>query len=308
VLREVREGNVSDGKLTLIGIIKRSVAGGLITAFLISAPVTRAIAGSELAFPTPSAIEPNVNFWVQVFTNYSERDFVVHDRDQVDHVYQVLHLPGDGDPTREEIDGMNDFLKSKYSDILNRLASGQTPATDDERRVADMFKGQPLSAYAAAAQNLRVQEGLRERFREGLLRSKYYRPTMERIFRGAGLPPELVTLATVESGFYSRAKSSAVVASGAMTRSTEEWEISRSCHNATFSSAGMTVERISRARPVRFSASTGLRLCGIAEEPFCPEAKYSSTSRNSLRCRWRISVASRSMPAAINARVMKYCA
>jgi transglycosylase-like protein with SLT domain len=32
---------------------------------------------------------------------------------------------------------------------------------------------------------------------------------MERIFRDAGLPPELVTLATVESGFYSRAKSTA---------------------------------------------------------------------------------------------------
>ena len=31
----------------------------------------------------------------------------------------------------------------------------------------------PLSAYAAAAQNLRVQEGLRERFHDGLLRSRY---------------------------------------------------------------------------------------------------------------------------------------
>jgi hypothetical protein len=29
-----------------------------------------------------------------------------------------------------------------------------------------------------------------------------------------------------------------------MTRSTEEWEISRSCHSATFSSAGVTDARI----------------------------------------------------------------
>ena len=35
-----------------------------------------------------------------------------------------------------------------------------------------------------------------------------------------------------------------------------------------------------RAGPVRFSGSTGLRLCGIADEPFCPGAKYSSASRN----------------------------
>ena len=81
--------------------------------------------------------------------------------------------------------------------------------------------------------------------------------------------------------------------------------MSRSCHSATFSSAGTTVERISRDSPVRFSDSTGLRLCGIADEPFCPGEKYSSASRNSVRCRWRISVASRSIAAAISARVMK---
>jgi membrane-bound lytic murein transglycosylase D len=50
---------------------------------------------------------------------------------------------------------------------------------------------------------------MRERFEEGLLRSRYYRSTMERIFRTAGLPPELVTLAEIESGFQSRAKSGA---------------------------------------------------------------------------------------------------
>ncbi len=197
------------GNLTLIGVVKRSIACGLICGLLISAPVTRAFAGSELAFPRPSVIEPNVNFWVQVFTNYSERDFIIHDRDQVDRVYQILHLPGEGDPSREEVADMNDYLKNKYVSLLDRLATGQQPADAEEQRIADMFKGEPPSAYSAAAQNLRVQEGLREQFRVGQLRSKYYRPTMERIFRSAGLPPELVTLATVESGFYSRAKSSA---------------------------------------------------------------------------------------------------
>ena len=54
-------------------------------------------------------------------------------------------------------------------------------------------------------------------------------------------------------------------------RSTEEWEISRSCHKATFSMAGVTVDmRTRRASPVRFSVRTGLRLCGMADEPFWP--------------------------------------
>jgi membrane-bound lytic murein transglycosylase D len=186
--------------------------------------------GAELSFPRPAAVEPNVKFWVDVFSGYSERDFVIHDRDNLWRIYQVMHIPGDGLPPREEADAVEDYLKEKYANILNRLASGQAPESQEERRVAGLFQGEPLSAYALAAQNLRVQEGLRERFEDGLLRSRYYRPTMERIFSAAGLPPELVTLAEVESGFYSRAKSGAgAVGIWQFTRSTgqEYMRISR---------------------------------------------------------------------------------
>ncbi len=164
---------------------------------------------TRLPFPRPASIEPNVDFWVNVFTRYSERDFVVVDRDNVGRIYHVFKLPGDGEPARSDIDWANSYLKIKYGDILNRLASGREPADYEEREVAAMFKGEPPSAYAAAAQNLRVQEGLREQFHDGLLRSRYYVPTMERIFRSAGLPPELVTLAHVESGFHGASRSSA---------------------------------------------------------------------------------------------------
>src|ERR1700741_1252187 len=60
-----------------------------------------------------------------------------------------------------------------------------------------------------------------------------------------------------------------------------------------------------RARPVRFSVSTGLRLCGIADEPFCPGEKYSSASSTSVRWRWRISVARRSIDDATTPSVAK---
>ena len=84
--------------------------------------------------------------------------------------------------------------------------------------------------------------------------------------------------------------------------------MSRSCQSATFSSAGVTAERTRRARPVRFSVSTGLRLCGIADEPFWPSEKYSSASSTSVRCRWRISVASRSTDEATTPSAAKKAA
>jgi membrane-bound lytic murein transglycosylase D len=164
---------------------------------------------TTLPFPRPAAIQPNVDFWVNVFTKYSNHDFVIMDRDNMQRIYHVFNLPGDGRPTAADIEWANSYLKTKYGDILNRLASGREPADAEEREIAAMFKGEPLSAYSAAAQNLRVQEGLREDFHDGLLRSRYYKPSMERIFRGAGLPPELVTLASVESGFHGGSRSSA---------------------------------------------------------------------------------------------------
>lgn len=171
---------------------------------------TRSEASSTISlFPRPAALEPNINFWVSVFTAYSYRDFVVHDRDKVWKVYQVLHLPGDGAPSPEEVQWASDYLKIKYRGVLTRLASGQEPIAYQEQAVARLFKGEPAQNYAAAADNLRVQQGLSERFRETLVRARTYRPSMERIFRTAGLPVELTLLPSVESGFYSRARSSA---------------------------------------------------------------------------------------------------
>ena len=178
---------------------------------------TRAASGAAAAqvtakaspFPRPAALEPSVDFWVKAFTYWSERDFVIHDRDNVSLVYQKFHMPGDGAPTGEEIEWANAYLKAKYGDILNRLATGRQAVGWEEQRVAAMFKGQPPSAYARAAQDLRVQQGLCEQFHDSLLRSRYYRPRMEQVFARAGLPPQLVALAAVESGFSARVRSSA---------------------------------------------------------------------------------------------------
>ncbi len=199
----------------------------------------RARAATE-PFARPATLEPQISFWVDVFTAYSYRDFVLLDRDDPYKIYQVYHLPGDGCPSRDDIDWVNTYLKTKYGDILTRLASGREPIGSDERHVAEMFKGRSQYALRLAAENLRVQEGLKERFREGLLRSKYYRPTMEKIFRAAGLPVELVTLAQVESGFERGARSGA----GAVGI----WQFTRATGKHYMTIRGRHDERLNPAR------------------------------------------------------------
>ena len=75
--------------------------------------------------------------------------------------------------------------------------------------------------------------------------------------------------------------------------------MSRSCHSAMFSNAAWQLPRMSRARPTICSQPIGLRLCGIADEPFWPFANGSSTSPISVFCRPRISSANFSSDAAV---------
>jgi hypothetical protein len=53
-----------------------------------------------------------------------------------------------------------------------------------------------------------------------------------------------------------------------MTRSADEWEMSRSCQSAMFSIAACRLPRITRASPAICSQPIGFFLCGIAEDPF----------------------------------------
>ena len=89
-----------------------------------------------------------------------------------------------------------------------------------------------------------------------------------------------------------------------MMRSADEWLMSRSPHKATFSIAVSAWPLISRASPQMRSESSGLRLCGMDEEPVCPGPKGSSSSWISVRCNERISVANFSSEAAMRARVV----
>ena len=92
--------------------------------------------------------------------------------------------------------------------------------------------------------------------------------------------------------------------SGRIRRSADEWDMSRSPHSATFSSAVTECPRIRRASPQMRSLSSGLRLWGMDDEPVCPSENGSSSSRISVRWSPRISVANFSSDAAMIASVV----
>jgi peptidoglycan lytic transglycosylase D len=176
---------------------------------LAAGPQPRAGETVQVRLPRPASLAPRIRFWRDVFARYSVRDFVVHDRDKPWRVYGVFHMPGEGEPSPAQVAEIDRSLKRDYGAILKRLATGAKPASAGGRRVAAEFAGEPLKAYAQAADNIRIQQGLRERFHRGLLRSRHYVPMMKRVFRRFGVPTDLVTLAAVESQFHPGARSPA---------------------------------------------------------------------------------------------------
>jgi len=160
-------------------------------------------------FPVYDSIRANVSFWEKIYTEYSTTQGVIHDKHNLDIIYDVIELK---DRNRHGSRKINKTrikeAKKKYKRILARLARGETPVSSDEQRVAALFgtEAQPAD-FQAAMRNLRCQVGQKDPFREGIIRSGAYLEEIMQIFRDYGLPADLAYLPHVESSFNPRAYS-----------------------------------------------------------------------------------------------------
>lgn len=160
-------------------------------------------------FPLYPAIRSNVDFWEKVYSVYSLNSAVIHDRDDLSKVYEVVQLVDRGQPAADRInEEIVDFTIKKYQKILQRLAEGQSPSSAAERKVAALFTGPRAKLrMAQAAGEVRSQRGQKEPFYEGVVRSGAYIEAFRKIFRSRGLPAELAYLPHVESSFHTGAYS-----------------------------------------------------------------------------------------------------
>ncbi|MCG8604894.1 transglycosylase SLT domain-containing protein [bacterium] len=166
-------------------------------------------------FPMPEIIEPNVEFWKNIYARYSENEVVIHDSEDLEIVYQVVNLKSlfRGVDVSHRLQWKKiELIKKQYKSTLLSLARRRNlnidSLTGEEKRVASLF-GQGLNAkrLRRAARNVRGQSGLKERFKRGLERSGQYLVSMREIFSEAGLPVELLALPHVESSFNYKAYS-----------------------------------------------------------------------------------------------------
>ena len=160
-------------------------------------------------FPHYPSINPNVEFWISIFTKFSKRQGVLHDSRNLGVVYDIVTLD-----TSETARGNRKNKRkkkaaaNKYKKILINLSRNNTPHSQEEKRIAALFgPGATPSDFKTAVHGIRCQAGLKKQFKDGLIRSGAVIDEFKRIFRSHGLPVDLIYLPCVESSYNFKAYS-----------------------------------------------------------------------------------------------------
>lgn len=169
-------------------------------------------------FKIPQGLEQRVAFWLDIYTRYDSKHYVIHDRDYPWIVFDVVDttdLFGQqraGWLNRRDADTMADSREQALRATLKMLSLRPTydHLSAEEQRLFDLLKDLPGTrrhVFREAAQSLRTQLGQKDMFEKGLVQSAPFISQMEELFADQGLPKELVRIPLVESSFNIEAQS-----------------------------------------------------------------------------------------------------
>jgi len=160
-------------------------------------------------------LENRIEFWKKIYTQYGKDDIVIHDRVRVNLIYDIAD-DSNVDSKTAEIDRDLKEIQSKLEapETLSLAARQIRDAIEDE--------GVPLtkSSFDDLIENLHTQRGIKERFRDGVIRSGAFVDSFRQIMKAQGVLPELALLPLVESSFQNARSKAAALGVWQFTRST----------------------------------------------------------------------------------------
>ena len=162
--------------------------------------LSRLAVAAEDLLPRPAELEPDVQFWIRVYSQISTNDGFIHDQHKLSVVYETMHFDADT-PTHERAHRV-DAQRARVQDILRRLASGAAPQNADEQKVRDLWGPDATPVrLAEAVDDVRFQLGQSDRFRAGLMRAGTWETHIGEVLANLGLPAQIAALPHVESSF-----------------------------------------------------------------------------------------------------------
>jgi len=156
---------------------------------------------SEEVMPRPAALEPDVQFWIHVYTQIDTNSGFLHDQYNLAVVYDTLHFAPDSPQSARE--HQVDAARERVAAALRRIAAaGDAPLSADDQRIRDLWgAGVTPARLREAVDDIRFQLGQADRFRAGLIRSGAWETHIAEALANRGLPAELAVLPHVESSF-----------------------------------------------------------------------------------------------------------
>ena len=94
---------------------------------LVLAGPTHALDGgrrsSDSPFPAPAALEPDIQFWVQIYSEVGTSGGLIHDTRDLSLIYEVAQYPAGA--SRRGKERYTEKRKKVYSNILRTLTRGK---------------------------------------------------------------------------------------------------------------------------------------------------------------------------------------
>lgn len=162
----------------------------------------------DLSFPTPQCLKPNVAFWEKVYREADTSDAIIHDRDDLSKIYGIVRLPTRQPARRRAVDKNRDYYRDRIIALAKDVESPRS-WNKSQREIAKLFSKNELNRKSLlnAAENLRVQTGLKSRFEEGVQRSLKLIPMIFDTLKQQSLPTDIAFLPHVESSYHQYARS-----------------------------------------------------------------------------------------------------
>jgi membrane-bound lytic murein transglycosylase D len=218
--------------------MKLSVSGVIFVVIL-------AFAGhvfAESAELPVEGLESRIEFWKKVYTQYGEDDVVIHDRLRPNLIYDVASRGDQAD----KIKAVQQALDEIAVNLTN--PDQELSAAAEQIRSSIVDSGLPLTGATIAdlRDNVHTQIGIKERFRQGVIRSGRYVDAFQGIFEKQGVPAEIALLPLVESSFENRALSNAGAAG--------IWQFTRGTGRLYLNVSRNVDERLDPAKATRAAA------------------------------------------------------
>ncbi|MDZ7268104.1 MAG: LysM peptidoglycan-binding domain-containing protein [candidate division KSB1 bacterium] len=163
-------------------------------------------------FPMPEEIRNNVEFWKKVYAVYPTNQVLIHDINDLSIIYEIVDIDNSqGEYAYRQEWRKIEAIKDEYRSILTALADRRLDLTNPgarAKRVLEIYGAEAdPERLRTAANSIRGQLGLKDRFLLGMQRSGLYLDFIEKILAEHGLPRELAVLPHVESSFNYKAYS-----------------------------------------------------------------------------------------------------